>query len=272
MAVIRNLELAQGRFLPPGDPHQASPVCVIGDELKNELFGNSNALGEWVRIGDRRFRVIGVLKGGGVSMGIDLDDMAFIPVASAQALFDSSSLFRILTETRSPTVIPQASENIRTIIRERHENEDDVTLIAQDSVIATFDKVLLSLTLGISGIAAISLGVAGILIMNIMLVSVSQRTEEIGLLKALGAPASQIRSLFITEAFLLSCLGSLVGLLLGLVLTELLHYLYPQFPIAAPMWAMVTAVGVALVTGLIFGVLPAIRASRLDPVNALAGR
>lgn len=272
MKDIRHLSMARGRYLPATDPHRASPVCVLGVDLANELFGSKRILGQWLRIGDRRFRVTGVIAKRGMSMGIDLDDMVFISVASAQALFDSPSLFRIMIEARASTGISATSNEIRRIIKDRHEGEDDITIIAQDSIIATFDRILGALTLGIAGIAAISLAVAGILIMNIMLVTVSQRTQEIGLLKALGAPARQIRNLFIVEAFLLSCFGALAGLILGLGLAELLHRLYPVIPISAPLWAVLAAIGIAMATGLLFGVMPAIRASRLDPVDALARR
>lgn len=272
MKDIRQINLAQGRFLPSGDPHRAASVCVLGEDLRRELFGNKPALGQWLRIGDRRFRVTGVMGKSGVSLGTDLDDMAFIPVASAQALFDNPSLFRILTEARASSTMTASRDDIRRIIKDRHEGEDDITIITQDSVIATFNRILLALTLGIAGIAAISLAVAGILIMNIMLVTVTQRTEEIGLLKALGAPGSEIRHLFIAEAFMLSFFGALAGLIIGLAATELVHRIYPLFPISAPLWSILAAMGIALSTGLLFGVLPAARASRLDPVNALARR
>jgi putative ABC transport system permease protein len=272
MLEVRKLSMAQGRFLPDIDPHLASPACVLGDELAKELFGARGALGQWVRIGDRRFRVSGVIAQSGVSMDVDLGDMAFISVAAAAALFNTESLFRVLVEAKAASGIAATSGEIRRIIRDRHEGEDDITLIAQDSIIATFDRIMLALTLGIAGIAAISLAVAGILIMNIMLVTVTQRTAEIGLLQALGAPRRRIRDLFLSEALLLSSCGALAGLILGLALTELLRHLYPVLPIAAPMWAVLAAVGMALATGLVFGVMPALRAARLDPVAALARR
>ena len=270
MKEVRQLTMAKGSFLPDTDPHLASPVCVLGAQLAEELAGNNQIVGQWVRIGDRRYRVIGLIAKSGVSLGIDLDDMVFVSVASAQALFDSPSLFRVLVEARSGENIDATSEVIRGIIKDRHEGEDDITLIAQDSIIATFDRILLALTLGIAGIAAISLAVAGILIMNIMLVSVTQRTAEIGLLKALGAPQRQIRNMFIIEAFLLSLFGAVTGLLGGLALAQMLHWLYPVIPISSPLWAVLSAVSIAMLTGVMFGVMPAIRASRLDPVNALA--
>lgn len=270
MRDIRQLTMAQGHFLPVTDPHLASPVCVLGEKLTREIFGTEPAIGRWVRIGDRRYRVIGMVARTGESLGVNLDDMVFISVASAQALFNKPSLFRVLVVARASTGISDTSAEIRRIIKQRHEGEDDITIISQDSVIATFDRILLALTLALAGIAAISLAVAGILIMNIMLVTVTQRTAEIGLLKALGAPGKDIRTLFITEAFLLSCLGALAGLILGLGLAGLLHELYPVIPIAAPLWSIVASISIALGTGLLFGVLPAIQAARLDPVTALA--
>ena len=270
MKEIRHLRLVQGGFLPKMDPHRAAPVCVIGEKLQKELFGPSRSLGDWVRIGDRRFRVIGVLAKRGVSIGVDFDDMVIIPVVSAQNLFDSRSLFRIISEATLATEMESASNDIRRIIKDRHEGEDDITIITQDSVIATFDKIFTALTLGLAGIAAVSLAVAGILIMNIMLVAVAQRTVEIGLLKALGAPAKQIRSIFITEALLLSFLGAVFGVITGLAATEFLHRLYPLLPITAPPWAIFASVGIALLAGITFGVIPAIRAARQDPVQALS--
>lgn len=270
MKDIRHLKLAQGSFLPKIDPHRAAPVCVIGEKLRSELFGTATALGEWLRIGDRRFRVVGVLAKRGVSIGVDFDDMVIVPVVSAQSLFNSQSLFRIITEANLATAIDRASSDIRRIIKDRHEGEDDITIITQDSIIATFDKIFTALTLGLAGIAAVSLAVAGILIMNIMLVAVAQRTAEIGLLKALGAPGKQIRLLFITEALLLSLLGAVLGLVTGLAATELLHRLYPLLPIAAPAWAIIASISIAMLAGITFGVIPALRAARLDPVEALS--
>ncbi|HEC20037.1 MAG TPA: ABC transporter permease, partial [Gammaproteobacteria bacterium] len=208
LITIRHWQMAQGRFLPKGDVARGSPVTVLGLKVKEELFGSRRAIGEWVRIGDRRFRVIGVMASEGRSIGVDVQDVVIIPVASAQQLFNTQSLFRILVEARRREAIPRVIEHLKQTIRKRHQGEEDVTIITQDAVLATFDKILQALTLTVAGIAAISLAVAGILIMNVMLVAVSQRTTEIGLLKALGAPRRQIIGLFLTEAGLLSALGA----------------------------------------------------------------
>jgi putative ABC transport system permease protein len=165
----------------------------------------------------------------------------------------------------------RAKEAILAIIRSRHEGEDDVTIITQDALLATFDRLFLTLTLTMGGIAAISLVVAGILIMNVTLVSVSQRTPEIGLLKALGATPRTIRAAFLTEAVMLALGGALSGLLVGQLGIWGARTWYPTFPLAAPWWAVCAALTVALATSVLFALLPARRAARLDPVQALAG-
>lgn len=268
---IRHFKMTQGQFLPPGDTESAA-VCILGSKIRNELFGASSALGEWLRIGDRRFRVIGILSSKGQSIGVNTEDLVIIPVSSAQSLLNTSSLFRILVEARSRELIPVAKKHIIATIKARHQGEEDVTVITQDAVLATFDRILKALTLAVAGIASISLAVAGILIMNVMLISVTQRTSEVGLLKALGAPQHQILRLFLAEAALLSLIGAALGLVLGEAGSWLIGLLYPSLPVGAPWWATTTAVGVALATGLLFGILPARRAARLDPVQSLQKR
>ncbi|WP_269449604.1 ABC transporter permease [Acidihalobacter aeolianus] len=242
---------------------------MLGESLRAELFGNAPAIGETVRIGDRRFRVIGILAPKGQSLGMDMGDVAIIPVAAAQALFDTHTMFRVLVEVRGRESIPAAKRFIDATISARHEGENDVTVISMDAILSTFDRIFAALTLTVAGIAAISLAVAGILIMNVMLVAVSQRTTEIGLLKALGAPPRQIARLFLVESAVLSLLGAAAGVAVGYLGVFALGRLFPSFPLAAPPWAVLAGVGVALFSGLVFGVLPARRAARLDPVQAL---
>ena len=272
MLDIRHWELSQGKFLPATDLALATPVCVIGSKIRSELFGAKRAVGEWLRIGDRRFRVIGIMGSEGRSIGVDVQETVMIPVASAQQLFNTPSLFRILVEAKTREAIEPVKQFIIDTLQARHQGEKDVTVVTQDAVLATFDRILSALTYAVGGIAAISLMVAGILIMNVMLVAVSQRTSEIGLLKALGAAPRQIVVLFLTEAFLLSGLGALAGLLLGEAASALIRHAFPVLPAHAPVWAVSTALLVALVTGLLFSLLPARRAARLDPVLALSRR
>ncbi len=268
---VRNLELALGKFIPPGDPARGAAVAVIGNKLKKELFGNKKALGEWIRIHDRRFRVIGVLKPMGESLGMDVGDLAVIPVAAAQSLFNTESLFRILVQANGRSAITRAKQAITDILKERHNGEEDVTIITQNALPSTFDDIFKSLTYTVAGIAAVSLGVAGILIMNVMLVAVSQRTSEIGLLKALGSREQDILLLFLIEAALLSIAGAIIGVTVAYGGVWLLGEFLPEFPIVIPLWAFGAAIGVSLTTGLLFGVLPARRAARMDPVQALYG-
>ncbi len=272
MQTIRGLKLTQGQFLPLMDAERAAPLVVIGEVIRQELFGSQRTIGEWVRIGDRRFRVIGVMEASGVSLGVDTDELVVIPVASAQQLFNTSSLFRIIIESRGRSTIEATKAAVVERLRQRHDGEEDVTVITQDALLTTFDRIFTALTFTVAGIGAISLLVAGILIMNIMLVTVTQRTTEIGLLKAIGASPAQVMSLFLTEAILLSFLGALLGLLLGQAGSLLLDQLFPSLQFGAPLWALLAALGVALSTGMIFGVMPARRAARLDPVQALARR
>ena len=269
---MRHLAMSQGRFLPPGDPTRGTSVCIIGSTGRKELFGSRQALGQWLRIGDRRFKVIGILGQTGMSMGDDMGEVVIIPVASAQALFNTESLFRVLVEASSPDSIDRAREAILTIIRTRHDGEDDVTVISQGAILATFDRIFRALTLSVAGIAAISLVVAGIMIMNIMLVSVSNRRVEIGLLKALGSTHYQIMGLFLTESALLSLTGSAIGFLLSIVSIELAAVFFPEFSLQIAPWSLGFAFAVALTTGIAFGVLPARRAARLEAALALAQR
>ncbi|MDO9005013.1 MAG: ABC transporter permease [Aquabacterium sp.] len=269
---VRHMSVGIGRFLPAGDIRESASVCVLGNRMKQELFGNEQAVGQWVRLGDRRFRVIGVLASQGESMGFNTDDLVIIPVASAHQLFNTSGLFRILIEARSRDYIEQAVHDAETIMTERHGGERDVTVITQDALLETFDRILTALTMAVGGIAAISLAVAGVLIMNVMLIAVAQRVKEIGLLKALGAPGKQIRLLFFAEAALLSAIGSAAGLALGYAGSMIIGQLYPVLPVSPPWWAVIAACATALGTGILFSVWPARRAARLDPVAALAGR
>ena len=269
---VRTFKMAQGRFLPDEEWSRGSPVIVIGAKLRTELFGTSPVLGQFVRIGDRRFRVIGVLGSSGTGLGMNTDELAFVPISTAQQMFNTNTLFRILIEARNRDAIDIAKGQVREIIKTRHEGEEDVTVITQDAVLATFDRLLGTLTLGVAGIAAISLAVAGILVMNVMLVSVAQRTSEIGLLKALGATGGAIRAAFLVEAAMLSAAGAILGFVLGHVGAAIIRALYPTFPAFPPDWAVVAGLGTAVVTGLVFGVMPARRAAALDPVLALAKR
>ncbi len=256
---IRHMKLAQGSFLAHGTERNAQ--IVLGAKIANEFFPRSQTIGQRVRLGDNRFLVSGVLASQGESMGFNTDEIVIIPIDYAQALFNTTSLFRILIES--------AKQAILATMRQSHDGEDDTTVITQDAILATFDRVLQALTLAVAGIAAISLIVAGILVMNVMLVSVNQRTAEIGLLKAIGATSTDIRRLFFAEAVWLSLAGAILGFLLGQFGSLMLRLAYPQLPAWAPAWASIAGILVALITGILASLLPASQAARLDAVKAL---
>ena len=267
----RRLAVQVGEFLPPADWDRSSPVAVLGSSLATELFGHENPLGGVVRVGEARVRVIGVLEPRGTQLGVDMDDLVVVPVASAMQYFDRSSLFRVLIQVGVYTEIELAEQRVLDVIRERH-GEEDVTCLTQDAVAGALSGILAVLTLAVAGIAAVSLTVAGIGIMNVMLVSVSERTSEVGLLRAMGARRGQILKLFLVEAVLLSSVGGLIGLAVSWLATQLVMLWYPTFPAQPPLWAVALSLALSLTVGALFGVLPARGASRLDPVIALGGK
>jgi putative ABC transport system permease protein len=268
---VRRWGVKQGDMLPAIAWDQAASICVIGGNIARELFPQGAAVGQWLRVGERRFRVIGVLNSEGRSLGFDVQELVLVPVATAQAIYNRTTLFRILVQARTADDIQRTRTAIVETLKFRHQGVEDVTVITQDALLSTFNSIFTVLTLALGAIAAISLLVAGVLVMNVMLVAVSQRTAEIGLLKALGARPRQITSLFLMEAVLLALLGSLIGLGVGEFITWGARKVLP-FDAVAPTWAVVFGIVVAIVCGLVFGILPARRAARLDPVLALAGK
>ncbi|MBT8765973.1 ABC transporter permease [Metapseudomonas boanensis] len=265
---IRQLQLAQGQPLPERRANREENVCVIGSRLRTELFGKSPALGQWLRAGDRRFRVVGILDDRGESLGMDFAEALIIPVASAESLFDREGLFRVFVETRGPSYQESARRQILATLTDRHQGEEDVTVISQDSMLAAFDGILGAVTLALAGVAAVSLLVAGILIMNVTWIAVLQRTAEIGLLKAIGARAGQVRLLFLGEAVLLALLGSGLGLLLGEGLLWI-GRLTSDLPLISPWWARLGAPALAVTVAVLFAWLPASHAAAQAPVRAL---
>lgn len=272
MLGARNIELRVGRYLPRGRAEQSARVAVVGAKLQRELFADQSPLGQILRLGEERYRVIGVMSARGESLGVNMDEVVHIPVVQAMRMFDRTSLFRILVEVGSHDQLEAVKAATIRVLTERHDGEEDVTVLTQDAVISSFGRILTILTAALGGIAAVSLTVAGIGIMNVMLVSVSERTAEIGLLIAVGARRVQVLAVFLVEAAVLSSLGGAVGLAVGFGVAAAIGYLYPTFPVAAPLWAVQGASAISVTVGLVFGALPARRAARLDPVVALARR
>jgi putative ABC transport system permease protein len=268
---VRRLALSHGEFLPAEELRRGRPVVVLGIKTARELFPGEEPVGQVVRIGAWRMRVIGVLTPKGTQLGADVDETATIPVATAMRMFDRRSLFRIMIQVREGADLEAVKDRVIRLLAERHD-EDDVTVLTQDAVVSTFSQILTALTLVLGAIAAISLSVAGIGIMNVMLVSVSERTREVGLMRALGVRRRQVLAVFLTESALLSAVGGLLGLAAGWGAVRILVRIFPALPASPPVWAVAAALTLSLAVGVLFGWLPARRAARLDPVAALAGR
>ena len=269
---VRKLEVRQGKILADIPLNQTQPDCVIGAQLKHELFGPRIAIGQWLKLSQYRCRVIGILADTGTGLGINMSDALIIPVANAMQLFNTEGLFRVMIDVRSVQAIPALISNIEQQMTMLHDGQLDVTVTTPDSLLAAFDNILLVLTFAIAGIGGISLIVAGVLIMNMTVISVSQRSSEIGLLKALGASSHEVKILFITEASMLSVCGAALGLATAEACLWLARQQFPDVPFHTPWWASATAVGVAAGTGLLFAWLPARRAAAQAPVLALQKR
>ena len=267
-AEVRRLEVGRGTFLPPGEARRGRAVAVLGEGTAQELFPGRSAVGEVIRIGDWRFRVIGVLASRGTQLGVDVDEVVIVPVATAMRMLNRTSLFRVLVSVAPGADLEMARSRVVDLLVERHD-EEDVTVMTQDSVVGAITGILDALNLAVAAIAAISLAVAGLGILNVMLVSVAERTGEVGLLKALGAGRRQILTVFLVEATCLSAAGGLAGLGVGYGFAFVLVRLFPQLPASPPAWAVGAAFGSAVAVGVTFGLLPAYRAARLEPVDAL---
>ncbi len=266
---MRFMEIGQGSNFPDMGVNESRPVAIIGQKLKKELFGGGNAIGQWVRLRDYRFRVIGILAGTGDSFGADLSEAIFIPVASAQSVFNIHGLLRVMLKVGDNYAVEDVKQRIESRMQELHDGDLDVTVISPDAMLETFDEIITVMTLGVGGIAGISLLVAGILVMNVTLMSVKQRTAEIGLLKAVGAPASQVRVLFLSEAILISIAGAVAGIIVGFLLVYAGRQVSPDVPFTTPTWALVASLGLAIGTAILFAWLPAQQAAEMEPVDAL---
>ena len=270
MRHTHQLTLLSGSWLP-GDPMQDSSLCLLGSTVARELFGQRNPLGQWVRFDNRRFRVVGVFTSRSSNLGFEFSEAALIPVGAAQSLFNTQGLFRLLIQPIGGQAVPTLITTLEHHMQERHQGVLDVTIVRRDAMLKTFNTILLTLTLAVAGIGAISLLVSGIMMMNLALISTHQRTGEIGLLKALGADGRTIRQLFLSEALLLSGSGALLGLLLGYLCVLLAALLWPTFPAQVPLLATLISPLAAVATGLLFSWLPARQAAGREPVASLRG-
>lgn len=266
---VRNLFVEIGQFVSEEDVEGRRRVVVLGRTVKRELFGEENPLGQFVTLADSRYRVIGIMEQKGVSLGFDIDDLVFIPVKSAQDLFDTDRLFEILASVRSPGEIDRAIQQVRDVLIRRHGNREDFTVTSQGAILSAFTSILKILTAVLGGIAGISLLVGGIGIMNIMLVSVRERTREIGIRKAVGARRRDILGQFLLESVVMSSLGGGLGIAVGVGGAKALSLFFAYLPTHVSPWAVLMAFGFSAVVGIFFGVYPARRAALLDPIQAL---
>ncbi|MBI5936805.1 MAG: ABC transporter permease [Betaproteobacteria bacterium] len=257
-----------GQFLPADDLHSPRAYAVLGAKMRRELFGDANPLGERIRIGGSRFRIVGVMEAKGQVLGIDLDDSVFIPAARGLELFNREGLMEIDVTYEAGIPSAHVADQIKRLLIARHGRED-FTITTQEDMLRTLSNVLDILTFAVGALGGISLVVGGVGIVTIMTIAVSERTNEVGLLLALGAPRHTVLTLFLGEAILLAAIGGIFGLLLGVGLAQLLHLAVPALPVHTPWTFVLAAETIAALIGLAAGVLPARRAARLDPVEAL---
>ena len=266
---VWSMHVTAGSFLPDLDWDRSSPVVVLGPKLKHELFGGENALGAMVRIGTARYRVIGIMEAKGTLLGFDMDDTAYIPVMNALRLFNRSELSEVNLLAATPGEVDSVVERARRVMIDRHAGEEDVTIVSQKDALRMVDGIMRVLTLTVTAIAAISLLVGAIGILTILWIVVQERTQEIGLVKALGGTRLQILSWYLCEATLTALAGGVGGLLVGSGVSAALSRVVSGLSTHTPPAIMAAALGMAASVGMIAGVVPALRASRLNPVESL---
>ncbi len=265
---VWQMQVRSGRFLPAGDLRRGRAVAVLGNTLRQELFGHANPLGQPIRIGGERFRIIGVMEPKGQFLGFDLDDTVYIPASKALQLFNRESLMEIDLLYRPGTRAAEITAAVERLMLARH-GHPDFTVVTQQQMLDVLGSVLNVLTVAVGALGGISLLVGGVGIITIMTIAVNERVSEIGLLRALGATRKLIMVLFLGEAIALAAIGGLAGLVVGVGLAQALRLLLPALPVHTPWTYAVLAELLAMVVGLIAGVLPARRAASMEPVEAL---
>nr|WP_315490306.1 ABC transporter permease [uncultured Rhodoferax sp.] len=268
MLKVYSIKVKTGQFLPDEALENARAFVVLGAKLKTELFGSANPLGARVRVGNLQFRVIGVLEAKGQFLGVDLDDAAYIPTARALELYNRDGMMKIDLAYEEGVPAARIVSAVKSTLTARHGRED-FTITTQEDMLRTLSNILDILTMAVGALGSISLLVGGVGIVTIMTIAVSERTSEIGLMVALGAPRKTILGLFLGEAVTLSAIGGVMGLVLGFGLAQLIHFAVPALPVHTPLSFVLLTEGIAIVIGLLAGVLPARSAAKLDPVDAL---
>ncbi len=268
---VRGVDAAIGRFITDQDDEKNNAVCVIGTRIREELFGGGNALNERISINRRKFTIVGILEPLGLSLGLDMDDLVYIPLRASQQMFfgGEDEVLQILISVRNVEEIDAVKEQVKEVLIAAHDYTEDFSIIDQRSILSTFGRIFEALKFMLVGLASISLLVGGIGIMNIMLVSVRERTREVGIRKAVGARRRDIGIQFLVESTALSVTGGVIGIFLGYLGTIAARTFYPTLPVYPSLWATVLAFAFSLSVGVFFGVYPALKATAVDPVEAL---
>jgi putative ABC transport system permease protein len=269
MPEVLKFDVGQGSFLPPGDPRRGSAVAVLGPTLKRELFGEKNALGEFVRVAGTRLRVIGVMAPKGRILGFDIDDAAYVPVKTVMQMFNLDELMEIDVLFAHEGLTQRVEEEVRALLTARHAGKEDFTIVSQTAMLEVFGNVMDVITTAVGAIGGISLLVGAIGILTMMWIAVNERVEEIGLMRALGATERNVQRLFLLEAVILTVLGGIAGIVIGLGISAILRVAVPGLPVYTPPRYIAAALLVCAVTGLLAGVVPARRAALLHPIEAL---
>lgn len=258
-----------GRFVNNEDRENKNRIVVIGKTVADDLFSEADPLGKKITLNNEEFEVVGTIETKSLSnVGIDANSMAVIPITVAAEMFDTDKLHRIMMQAADDRSIKEIQEELKALLLDRHQGVEDFSVLTQEDILSTLDQVLGLMTALLSGIAAISLIVGGIGIMNIMLVSVTERTKEIGIRKAMGATAGNILTQFLTEASIISLLGGGLGIALSYLASIILSQYSPISP-EISLFSILLAFGISVFIGIVFGVAPAIKAARKDPIEAL---
>ena len=266
---ILNITFDQGAYFNREEENSSRRVVALGTVLTQKLFGSEYPIGKTVKINQSEFRVIATLAPMGDKLGFNLDEFAIIPTTSALKLFNEDKLFGIRSKASSKSSVEDAVQEITDILKERHNGEEDFTIVTQGAILDSMNTILNMLSYVLAGIAGISMLVGGIGIMNIMLVSVTERTAEIGIRRAVGAKRYHILLQFLWEATLLSFISGSIGVISSYLAISITNFFLSSFSLEPPIWIVIPSFFLATFVGIIFGVWPAMKASRVEILDAL---